>query len=209
VREAANLGEPEVSGAGFAAVLKPHPGDDGGFDLEVRAAPGLGRGRHEARIVLPYRCSDGSSGQVIVPASLSVQPDIFIAPHKVVLTGTTRDRAERRGLVVRASRPGPPFKISRVEIEPPTLRDRTQVRLDTMKAGEVSLVDLSFLPGDRSWEAAGGTVRIVTDHPQFPDLKVPIAVQPSASKLPATVPDPAQSGAQPTLAGSRPTVRPP
>ena len=177
------LSEPESNQRAIAAMLKTvEPGKV--FELEVRPVPPLGAGNVFGNITL--KTSSTNVPVLSISSWIVVQAAVTVLPAQITVPPGPSPAAFTRDVSIRS------LGANSLTLSKPVLDlDGVEGQLTELQPGRVFTVRLSFppgfgLPGGRSAE-----LRLESNHPQFPVIRVPIVQAPVRTPSPPVAARPA------------------
>ncbi|MCX6905226.1 MAG: hypothetical protein NTW03_17460, partial [Verrucomicrobia bacterium] len=174
------LSEPEVNNRSFQLELKTiRPGKE--FELQVKVVPPVAPGTVSASATVKTSVTNMPSIAVSVVAM--VQPPLMAMPAQLTLPAGPLVSGTRMGVTFRNNGAGT------VTISEPTVNVAgVEARLQEIQPGRVFNVVLSFPTGFDVPAGQQAELVVKTTNPQYPTMKVPIAMMPRTGPVPAMPP---------------------
>lgn len=160
------LSAPECASPAFRATLRTvRPGLE--FELLVMLPAGLGSNNASGPIVL--KTSWPERPTITIPAHAVPKPAVVVVPPQLTLPPRPLSAGAVLGVTIR-NNGAAPLALSEPSVDAPGV----ELRLRELQRGRSFLLEASFPPGFHMDAGQAFELRLKTNHPQFPLLKVPV-----------------------------------
>jgi len=168
-----NLDEPiyvtkvEAIGKGFSAELKTiEEGQE--YEVVVSTQPPLQFGSTRAQIAI--HTSYEKKPKVMVSATAIVQKPILVSPTRLMLPAPPSSKDIAKSVTIRKMKGDTPLVISNVEVTGASI----EARLKEITQGKNFKIFLNFPAGFEIAQGQKAILKLKTNHPDIPDIEVPI-----------------------------------